>query len=211
MLISVITPTWRRQQLLVERCIPSVYGQTYPRVEHVIVSDGPDRPLAMQVAGDLWRRPLKTRPLRFDQLAEHIDGTVDYGSRARNRGLALANGELVAYLDDDNMYRPEHLQILARALADNPAADFAYSQMLTHPRDQIIGAPEPIYGGIDTSLIMHRRGVPEKFGYWPIPDEIPDDKHAPDWAVVARWLQAGATWVHVPQVTVDYYFAGSGP
>jgi hypothetical protein len=40
---------------------------------------------------------------------------------------------------------------------------------------------------------------------WPEPHEIAGDKHAPDWGVVERWLTAGAQWVHVPQVTVDYY------
>ena len=27
-----------------------------------------------------------------------------------------------------------------------------------------------------------------------------------DWDLVSRWMAAGATWAHVPQVTADYYF-----
>lgn len=204
-MISVITPTWQRHQLLMERCIPSVYGQSTAEVEHIIVSDGPDRVAADLLAKDLWRRPLATRPLVFYQLPEHIDGTVDYGSRARNRGLELATGELIAYLDDDNAFRPEHLAILAEAF-DDPTVDFAYSRMRRHPNGDMVGAPTPMYGGIDTSLIMHRAGVPEKYGAWPLPGEIEGDRHAPDWGVVSRWLDNGATWVHVPVVTVDYYF-----
>ena len=42
-LVSVITPTWQRADLLVNRCIPSVQAQDYPVVEHIIVSDGPDQ------------------------------------------------------------------------------------------------------------------------------------------------------------------------
>ena len=205
MRISVITPTWRRADLLMTRCIPSVFGQTWPDIEHVVVSDGPDRALAMVLAGDLWRRPRKTRPLVFDQLSQHLEGAVDYGSRARNRGVQLATGDYIAYLDDDNAYRPNHLQLLAEAL-EKSGADFGYSRMDTHPNNLVIGSPTPMYGGIDTSLLMHRRGVPEQFGWWPLPAEIAGDKHAPDWGVVARWLDQGATWVHVPEVTVDYYF-----
>jgi hypothetical protein len=184
-----------------------VYTQSVPAVEHVIVSDGPDRDLADLLAKDLWRRPLKTRSLVVDQLPQHLDGPVDYGSRARNRGLELASGEYIAYLDDDNAYRPKHLQQLAEAL-ELSGADFAYSQMLTHPANSIVGLPQPTYGGIDTSLLMHRAGVPERFGMWPLPDELIGDKHAPDWGVVARWLDNGATWIHVAEVSVDYYVGG---
>jgi len=204
-LVSVITPTWQRHEVLMDRCVQSVFAQTYPAIEHVVVSDGPDWTVAGLIANDLWRRPLKTRPLRFEMLHTHVEGTVDYGSRARNRGLEVAAGHYVAYLDDDNAYRPEHIATLVAALQDSPDVDFAYSQMVTHPSGNLIGYREPQYGGIDTSLLMHRAGVPQKYGMWPEPHEIAGDKHAPDWGVVERWLTAGAQWVHVPQVTVDYY------
>lgn len=191
-----------------DRCIPSVYAQSYPAIEHVVVSDGPDRDLAYRVSQDLWRRPLKTRPLVFEALFEHLDGAVDYGSRARNRGLELATGEFVAYLDDDNAYRRDHLWLLVDALLANPDADFAYSRMQVHPSGQEIGSPPPAHGHLDTSLLMHRAGVPQRCGWWPLPHEIDGDKHAPDWGVVERWLSAGARWVHVPEVTVDYWSRG---
>lgn len=209
-MISVVTPTWRRQQLLIERCIPSVFGQTWGNVEHVIVSDGPDRPLAELLATDLWRRPMRgpvTRPLVVDQLATHIDGTIDYGSRARNHAVKLASGDLIAYLDDDNAFRPEHLEVLAEAF-DDPRVDFAYSKLITHPANVVIGASTPQYGGIDTSLLMHRADTLHRYGWWPEPHELTGDKHAPDWGVVERWLLAGANWAHVPVITVDYYAAG---
>lgn len=205
----MITPTWQRADLLLDRCIPSVFGQTYSAVEHVIVSDGPDRDLAYRVSQDLWRRPRLTRPLTFDALTEHLNGTVDYGSRARNRGVELADGEWIAYLDDDNAYRPQHLQLLVDALVANPDADFAYSRMQVHPSGQVIGSEPAAYGQLDTSLLMHRAGVPQRLGWWPLPHELAGDKHAPDWGVVERWLSAGARWVHVPEVTVDYWPRGS--
>lgn len=202
-LVSVITPTWQRHDLLMSRCVDSVYAQTWPRIEHIVVSDGPDRQLADILAKDLWRRPRATRALVYDQLPEHLEGPVDYGSRARNRGLELATGDYIAYLDDDNAWRPDHLDILIEAIGDN---DFAYSRMMRHPNNDQVGDKPPVYGSIDTSLILHRRGLPQEKGMWPLPHELGLDKHAPDWGVVERWLNAGATWVHVPVVTVDYYF-----
>jgi glycosyltransferase involved in cell wall biosynthesis len=41
-LVSVVTSTWRRADVLMQRCIPSVMAQSYPNVEHIIVSDRPD-------------------------------------------------------------------------------------------------------------------------------------------------------------------------
>jgi glycosyltransferase involved in cell wall biosynthesis len=191
--VSVITPTWQRQDLLMQRCIPSVREQTFPKVQHIIVSDGPDEYLARVLAGGY-----------YCQLEDHPDGEVDYGSRARNVGLRFASGDYIAYLDDDNAYRPDHIATLAAALDDNPTVDFVFSMMLT-TNGVVIGTPPPAYGRIDTSLLMHRAGVPQRLGWWPEPHEIAGDKHAPDWGVVERWLDGGATWMHVPQITVDYW------
>lgn len=206
-LVSVITPTWQRHDVLISRCIPSVFQQNFAAVEHVVVSDGPDRDLEQLLAADLWRRPRKTRPLVVDTLPQHLDGPIDYGSRARNRGLELASGQYVAYLDDDNAYRTNHLRKLV-SLLERTGADFAYSKMLVHwgdGPDYEIGSPPPTYGRIDTSLLIHKAGVPEKYGLWPLPGELTGDKHAPDWGVVERWLGGGATWAHLPEHTVDYY------
>lgn len=207
-LVSVITPTWRRRDVLLSRCLPSVYAQTYLRVEHVVVSDGPDRELDVALANDLWRRPRDRRPLVYQWLGEHDDAPpVDYGSRARNRGLAVASGAFVAYLDDDNAYRPYHVEWLLTALLENPDADFAYSRLVTHPAGLVIGSEPPAYTQLDTSVIMHRAGVPQRLGMWPLPHELTGDQHAPDWGIVERWLRGGAKWVHVPHVTLDYWTA----
>lgn len=200
--ISVITPTWRRHALLISRCIPSVQGQTWPDVEHVVVSDGPDTPL---------RRFLATQDvpgLVYGELPAHDESPHNWGSAARNHAAKLATGGLVAYLDDDNAFRPEHLSVLAEALEARPDVDFAYSQLQTHPAGAVIGAEPPEYGQIDTSLVMHRAGLLERCGDWPAAGQIDyHDQHAPDWGVVAKWLAGGATWLHVPRVTVDYWSA----
>ena len=59
--VSVITPTWQRHDLLLNRCVPSVAAQDHPAVEHVIVSDGPDPDLRGKLAG--------LPGVRFEELA----------------------------------------------------------------------------------------------------------------------------------------------
>lgn len=194
-LVSVVTPTWQRNNLLLNRCVPSVQAQTYPAVEHVVVSDGPDPELTAMIAGQVKV---------FEQLPEH-DPVARWGHRARLRGLELARGEYIAYLDDDNAFRPGHVARLAAALEADPGAGFAYSliQMNGHGPAYIVGADPPFCGGIDTSAIMHRRGLLET-ATWR------DDgwQETVDWDLVARWMSAGITWVIDGEITADYYFNG---
>lgn len=183
-LVSVVTPTWQRAMRLTRQCIPSVRGQTYRPVEHIIVSDGPDRELG-GVPGIVFlpaHEPARNR-----------------GIRARRHGVELSQGELIAYLDDDNAWRHDHLELLVQAL-DDTGADFAYSRALcTEPHGYrwTIGTDPPQFGQIDTSLIVHRRAL-LNLGNW---DESDDPA---DWDLVQRWMSQGATWVHVPVVTLDY-------
>ena len=194
-LISVITPTWQRHDLLLDRCIPSVAAQDYPAVQHVIVSDGPDNVLAGKIAGR------SCGAVVWDALPAH-DPAARWGHWARLRGLELATGEYIAYLDDDNAFRPGHLAKLAAALDADPSAGFAYSQIMMHNggSSYVVGVPPPAYGQIDTSAIMHRRRLLDT-ATWRDEGQV-----TIDWDIVERWLHAGTGWAHVPEVTADYYF-----
>jgi hypothetical protein len=187
--VSVITPTWQRHGLLLTRCIPSVQAQTYAPIEQIVVSDGPD-----PVLSDL----LADEPVTYAELGEWQGR--QWGARARRRGLDLAQGEIICYLDDDDSYRPDHVAVLVKALTDNPDAGFAYSLMASHNGEDvtIIGSDEPLAGQIGTPMIAHRRQLLEQ-GTWGPPSAWED------WQMVARWLEAGTRWVHVDEVTVDVW------
>lgn len=201
-LISVITPTWQRYNLLFGRCIPSVQQQDYPNVEHVIVHDGSPEEGAGPIAARLGVRTDEwwQHPVTFDYVAQHIEP----GGRTRARLLAIGNadGELIAYLDDDDAYRPEHLSVLAAALAEHPEAGFAYSQMASHDGTNqvvaVIGQDPPAFCQIGSPMIVHRREILQ-YGTWG-PDR-PDE----DWQLVARWLEAGVKYVYVPECTIDVW------
>lgn len=190
---SVITPTWHRHDILINRCLPSVAAQTMP-VEHIVISDGPDPVL---------RELLADADVTYVEVDQHHEEGVNVGGWARNRGLEVVSGDFIAYLDDDNAFRPNHLRLLATALVNHPDRDFAYSRMFRHGLGDVIGSDPPRYGCIDSSIIMHRADTHKKFGSWPAPSEY----HI-DWQIIETWLSGGATWVFVPEVTVDYYFRG---
>jgi len=165
-------------------------------VEHVVVSDGPDPDL---------RELLSDVDVVYAEVAEHAVDDCNYGARARNRGLEVASGDLIAYLDDDNAFMPHHVERLTAALVANPHRDFAYSQMFRHGLGDVVGGEPPEYGQVDSSTLMQRADTHLKFGGWPVPSP-----YAVDWELIRTWILGGATWVHVPEVTVDYYYV-KGP
>jgi glycosyltransferase involved in cell wall biosynthesis len=200
-LVSVITPTWQRRSLLLDRCIPSVLAQDYPAVEHVIVSDGYEDGLYPAIL-DRYAEQVAAGRIQFDELAAH-DPAARWGHRARLRGIEAARGEYIAWLDDDNAYRPQHLSMLTAALEEDTAAGFAYSliQMNGHSVPYIVGGDPPFCGGIDTSAMFCRRTALD-VATW-----RDDGQQTVDWDLAERWMAAGMTWVHVPHVTADYYFS----
>src|ERR1700693_229523 len=97
-LVSVITPTWQRHEVLLDRCIPSVQRRQGVALEHIVVSDGPDPDLNVLIPEDVC----------YFELPEH-DPALHWGAPARNFGVARGKGEFIAYLDDDDEWEPLHL------------------------------------------------------------------------------------------------------
>lgn len=197
--VVIITPTWNRHERLLNRCIPSVQAQAYPRVDHWIISDGPDEVLAdklVELAGD----GAFYHPVHYLQLPEHSP-EPHWGHFARLAGIKYSDSELIGYIDDDDLLRPEHCAKLAGVLANETHLGFAYSLMESHSNSGLsthIGTDPPFSGQIGTPMIMHRRQILEA-GTWGPASSIED------WELVQRWLNAGVNYKHLPEPTVDVW------
>ena len=95
-LVSTIIPTYNRTAV-VREAIDSVLGQTYPNVEVIVVDDGSTD----STQADLRRYGNRIRVITQDNAGP---------SAARNRGIALARGELIAFLDSDDLWLPAKLE-----------------------------------------------------------------------------------------------------
>lgn len=122
-LVSAIVRSMERPTLA--EALDSIAAQTYPRLEIVLVNaKGPRHRLPDDRHG--------TVPLRF----------VDHGEpltrgRAANAGLDAAQGELLFFLDDDDLLFPEHVAALVSAWAAQPDMRGAYSGIrVEHYRDE---------------------------------------------------------------------------
>jgi glycosyltransferase involved in cell wall biosynthesis len=104
--ISVITPCLNAAATI-EQTIESVRAQDHPQVEHVVVDGGStdDTIAIVEHAG-----------LRY--VSEPDDGRPD----AVNKGIAMTSGEIVAFLNADDLYEPGALSAVAEAFAAHPDA-----------------------------------------------------------------------------------------
>lgn len=199
-IVSVITPTWQRHDELFDRCIPAVQAQTYPRTEHVIISDGPDPVLSERMASNrTWPPELQRHFIWYWELSVH-DPAPHYGHLARRAGLEHAGGELITYCDDDDALRPEHCTLLSATLAARPDCGFALSRMLSHSPSgtSVIGAGTPACGNVGTPMIMHRRDVLEHANW----DQAGQFE---DWDLVAAWADAGVLYAQADAETSDVW------
>jgi O-antigen biosynthesis protein len=108
--VSVVVPTCRRPNDVL-KCIDSILATNYPALEVLVVDNAPDE---AETARAIERRYASDGRVRY--LAEPIAGA----SRARNRGVEAATGEILAFADDDVTVDRYWLAALVRALALHP-------------------------------------------------------------------------------------------
>ncbi|MES2489432.1 MAG: glycosyltransferase [Pseudomonadota bacterium] len=96
--VSVIIPTFNRAYIL-ERAIASVLGQSYTDLELIVVDDG-----SSDGTAELIQNFSDSR-LRYLQQPRNLGV-----SAARNRGIAEARGEWLAFLDSDDLWLPQKLE-----------------------------------------------------------------------------------------------------
>ena len=112
-LVSVIIRSMDRPTL--DEALNSVAAQTYPNIEIVVVNaKGKDHRKLDEWCGRF--------PLRITGNTERLDR-----SKAANIGLSSANGSYLIFLDDDDLFYPEHISNLLAALQNHPDIRCAYS------------------------------------------------------------------------------------
>ena len=113
-LISVIIPVYNGARFL-EEAIANVLAQQYPSLEIIVVDDGStDDPASV-----LARLPVDVRYFRQENAG---------AAAARNRGIKDASGDLIAFLDVDDLWPVNNLRVLLDVLSGDAAADVAHGR-----------------------------------------------------------------------------------
>lgn len=114
--VSILMATYNRRELL-PRAIASILAQTMPAWELIIVNDGGDS------VADIVSGFNDDRIIYRD--AEHRSK-----GQAVNTAFSLSTGEYIAYLDDDDLWFPEHLERALFFLQNVPGVAMTYSDMV---------------------------------------------------------------------------------
>lgn len=185
---SVILPVRDRPELLLE-AIRSVLAQRWQEFELIIIDDGSAVPVA-----PLVRRHFDDP--RIILLRQCCRGV----SAARNRGLRAASGDLVAYLDSDNLWLPGFLQGMARGFARRPQMQTAYGVLISAEHEPESELYWEMFDRqrleaanfIDLNVFVHRRGLVDRLGGF---DESMD--RLVDWDLILRYT-AEAPAIRLP-------------
>ena len=116
--ISIVTPSYN-QAPFIQWTVRSVLLQRYPDLEYILMDGG---------SKDGTQAVLEPYRDRF----AHYESAPDKGqSDAIHRGFIRATGQIMAYLNSDDMLAPGALQFVARYFAEHPEVDAVYSHRCT--------------------------------------------------------------------------------
>lgn len=109
MKISIVTPSYNQAQFI-ERTIMSVLSQNHPDLEYIVIDGG---------STDGTVEILKKYSDKIIWKSEKDNGQSD----AINKGLKIATGDIVAYLNSDDTYEPGALKKIAEFFQNPPAGE----------------------------------------------------------------------------------------
>src|SRR5688572_9109316 len=165
---SVLLPTHNRADVL-PLAIRSVLYQTLDDFELLIVGDG-----CTDQTSDVVREFSDPRIRWFD-----LSKAPNFGYANRNLVLRKARGKYIAFMAHDDLWLPDHLELLAGCMAD-PRVEIAYSRPLwvippgllspgtfnLHDAATLELFVARQSNAIPASCVVHRRTCFEKYGYW---------------------------------------------
>ena len=202
-LVSVVIPAYNHVRYIGE-CVDSVLSQDHPAIEVIVVDDG-------STDGTLER---------LQEYGERITLLRQQGgrqARARNMAIGVASGDLVAFLDSDDRYRPGRIRAAVQAFRDDAAAALVWSDYRRidaegrvlevcrwQPRDGSFSRELIAGNPICNATATVRRGVLDEIGGF--------DERVPRVCDGAAWYQIAARghrFVHLPLPLLDYRAHGA--
>lgn len=197
-------PTYNRSWII-ERAIDSVLTQTMSDFELIIIDDSSTDDTVEKI------KDLKDERIVLHTLTENKGQSV-----ARNEGLKIAKGDIIAYLDSDNLWYSNYLEVMLSELTVEYILIYASQNVLlcggSKDNLQVIGRkvrdysynPDGLTRGnfIDINCAIHKKSILDEIGMF---DE--NLKTLEDWDLFARIAVKYPFRIkHVSQVLGDYYF-----
>lgn len=196
--VSIIMPTFNRKNII-STAINSVLNQTFKNFELIILDDGSDDGTDEYI-NNSYSNYLKSKKIKYFKL-DH-NGV----SSARNFGLNIAKGNIIAYLDSDNQWNPNFLSVMLKELCDSKFSS-AYSAVrinnhynnTAYVLDHEFNRSRLLKRNfIDINSFIHEKKLFDEFGGF---DE--SLSRLVDWDLIIRYTEKYPP-LHVKQILVNY-------
>jgi len=115
--ISIVTPSYNQAQFL-ERTILSVLNQNYPNLEYIIIDGG-------STDGSVEIIKKYEKYLTY-WVSEKDNGQAD----AINKGFSKSSGEILAYINSDDVYLPGVFKKIVKIFNENPKTDLVFGNIM---------------------------------------------------------------------------------
>ncbi len=151
-LVSCIVAVYNGERFLAET-LESIFAQTYEPLEVLVVDDG---------STDRTREVVERWGARIRYIWQENAGPV----KARNKGIAAAQGDLIAFTDADDLWLPDKTARQVARLVSPPVIGGSVTLIqnfwmdeLEHEREQLKNHPraQPLPGYVVQTLMVHRR------------------------------------------------------
>jgi len=191
--ISIVTPSYN-QGRFIERTIKSVVDQNYPNLEYII-KDGGSKDQTKNIIN------------KYKNKLAYYESSKDKGqTNAINIGFLHSSGEIMAYLNSDDMLMPGTLYFVNHYFKNHPSVDVIYGhRVIVDENDMQVG--RWILATHSNKVLYYNDYVPQETLFWRRSawvktGEFIDESFnfAMDWDLLMRFMQTGVTIVRVPYV-----------
>ena len=149
-LVSVITPVYNAEKVI-KKTLESVFAQTYKSIEIVLVDD---------CSKDNSALIIKKLQETHSEIVYYLQPKNMGAGAARNKALELAKGQYVAFLDADDLWKPEKVQKQILHLKEkNGSFSFTAIEMIDGD-DKIIKGKRKVKEEIDYKFLLSNTMIP---------------------------------------------------
>jgi glycosyltransferase involved in cell wall biosynthesis len=190
--VSLVTPSFGQGRFL-ERTILSVLDQNYPALEYFVQDGGSDD----ETAGVLKRHESRLAGWAME---------ADTGqSQAINRAFSRSHGEIMAWLNSDDLLLPGAVQSVVHFFQQHPEVDVVYGdRLLIDEQDREVG--RWVLPGHDSALLSWLDCIPQETVFWRrrvwdrAGGRVDESfRFAMDWELLLRFRESGAVFAHLPR------------
>jgi glycosyltransferase involved in cell wall biosynthesis len=190
--LSIVTPSFEQGHFL-ERTIESVLNQKYPCLEYFI-QDGGSQDKTLEVLD------------KYKSMLTGVESAPDRGqTHAINLGFSKTSGEIMAWLNSDDVLLPGVLYLVGKYFRDNPDIDVIYgNRLIINEQDMQVG--DWVMPPHDNEILSWADFIPQETLFWrrsiweKCGQKVDESfSFAMDWELLLRFRDFGAKFAVIPK------------